>query len=77
MTNLVEDIERQIRTLKLEEKTELLRVLIAELDGSPDADAEQAWLELARRRHREIVEGKVKTVPAAEVFKRGRSRLKR
>lgn len=77
MNKLVADIERQIRTLKPEEKTALLRALIADLEGAATADVERAWLEAARRRHREIVEGAVKTIPAAEVLKKGRSRLKR
>jgi len=77
MTRLVDEIEAKIRSLKPKEKTELLRSLIAELDGPPDADVERAWLDVAKRRHREIIEGKVSTIPAAQVFKRGRARLKR
>ena len=77
MNKLVEDIERQIRTLKPEEKAELLRALIADLEGPAGADVERVWMEVARRRHREIVEGAVKAIPATEVFKKGRSRLKR
>jgi hypothetical protein len=77
MTKLVDEIEEKIRSLKPEEKTELLRSLIAELDGTADAGVERAWLEVARRRQREIAEGRVKTVPAEQVFKRGRARLKR
>lgn len=77
MSNVVEEIEARIRSLKPEEKSELLRSLVAELDGPPDAEVERAWLEAARRRHREIVEGKVKPVPGDEVFEKARSRLKR
>lgn len=77
MSNVVEEIEAKIRSLKPEEKTELLRSLIAELDGPPDSDVERAWLEVAKGRHREIVEGKVKPVPGDEVFEKVRSRLKR
>src|SRR2546426_2980841 len=77
MSNVVEEIEAKVRSLKPEEKTELLRSLIAELDGPPDSDAQRAWLEVAKRRHREIVEGKVKPVPGDEVFEKVRSRLKR
>lgn len=77
MSNVVEEIESKIRSLKPAEKTELLRSLIAELDGPPDANAERAWLEVAKRRRQEIVEGKVKSVPGDQVFKKVRSRLKR
>jgi hypothetical protein len=37
MSNVVKEIEAQIRSLKPEENTELLRSLIAELDGPPDS----------------------------------------
>ena len=76
MTNAVDEIEAKIRSLNPGEKTELLRALIAELDGPPDPGVERAWLEAAARRHREIVEGKVKSVPGEQVFERARSRLK-
>ena len=69
MTKLVAEIEQKIRSLKPKEKTELLRSLIAELDGGSDANVERAWLDVAKRRQREIVEGRVKTIPAEQVFK--------
>jgi hypothetical protein len=77
MTTALEEIEAKIRSLKAEEKTELLRALIAELDGPPDADVERAWLEVARKRHQDLQKGKVKAVPAEQVFKKARSQLKR
>ena len=77
MSSVVAEIEAKIRSLKPGEKTELLRALIAELDGPPDRDVERAWQEAAARRYREIVDGKVKTVPGEQVFERARSRLKR
>ncbi len=65
------------RSLSLEEKAELIRVLISELDGPADADVERVWLEEAQRRHRDVVEGKVQSVPGDRVFENLRSRLKR
>lgn len=59
------------------EKTELLRALIADLDGPADPGAQQAWLEVAKRRDQEIKEGKVETVPMEQVFKKVRALLKR
>jgi putative addiction module component (TIGR02574 family) len=73
----VAEIEARIRLLSLEDKAELIRALIAELDGPADADVERAWLQEAQRRHREIVEGKVQPVPGERVFENLRSRLKR
>jgi hypothetical protein len=75
MPTNVAEIEAKIRSLTLEDKTELIRFLIADLDGPADADVEHAWLLEAQRRHREIVEGKVEPVPAQRVFQNLRARL--
>ncbi|MDP1947108.1 MAG: addiction module protein [Nitrospirota bacterium] len=64
----VAEIEAKIRSLSLEDKTELLRVLIAELDGPADADVERAWLTEAQGRHREVLEGKVKPVSGEDAL---------
>ena len=72
----ITEIEAKIRSLTLEDKTELIRFLIADLDGPADADVERAWLLEAQRRHREIVEGEVEPVPAQRVFQNLRARLK-
>jgi putative addiction module component (TIGR02574 family) len=77
MARTIEKIEEEIRSLSAAEKAELLRLLITELDVPADADVEQAWLEEAQRRHRELVEGKVKGVPGERVFENLRSRLRR
>lgn len=77
MSSDVAQIEAKIRLLSFEDKTELLRALIGELDGPADMDVEQAWLMEAQRRHREIAEGKVQPVPAEQVFKNLRARLKK
>ena len=60
MSTAVAEIEDKIRALSLEDKADLIRSLIAELDGPADADVEISWLKEAQRRHREVVEGKVK-----------------
>lgn len=77
MSSEVAELEAKIRSLSDDDKIELIRALIAELDGPPDAGVERAWLEEAQRRHREIVEGKVQPVPGEQVFENLRSRLKR
>ena len=77
MSTNVAEIEAKIRSLTLEDKTELIRFLIADLDGPADADVESAWVVEAQRRHREIVEGKVEPVPAQRVFQNLRARLKK
>ena len=75
MAKAVKDIERDILELSSEEKAELMRSLIAELDAPADANVERAWLETSQRRYRELVEGKVKGVPGPLVFDRLRRRL--
>jgi putative addiction module component (TIGR02574 family) len=77
MSTDVAEIETKIRSLSLEDKTELIRALIAELDGPADGDVERAWLQEAQRRYREVVEGKVRPVPGERVFENLRARLKR
>ena len=71
----VKDIEREMRGLSSEERAELMRSLIADLDAPADADVERAWLETSQRRYRELVEGKVQGVPGPLVFDRLRKRL--
>lgn len=77
MSTATAEIEAKIRELSLDEKADLIRTLIAELDGPADAGVEAAWLKEAQRRHREVVEGKVRPVPAERVFANLRARLKR
>jgi len=77
MARAIERIEEEIRSLSAAEKVELLRALIAELDAPADAEVERAWLEEAQRRHREMIEGKVKGVPGERVFENLKLRLGR
>jgi putative addiction module component (TIGR02574 family) len=77
MSAVVAEIESKIRTLSLEDRAELIRALIGELDGPADAEVEHLWREEARRRHAEMAQGKVKPVPEDQVFERLRIRLKR
>ena len=77
MTSALKEIEAKIRSLRPEEKTELLRSLIADLDGPPDSDVDAAWLEVAKKQYQEILKGKVKTIAGDKVFERVRKRLKR
>jgi putative addiction module component (TIGR02574 family) len=76
MATVVEEIEAKIRSLNAAEKTELLRSLIAELDGPPQSDSEDEWIATAKKRYREIADGHIKAVPADHVFEKVRSRLK-
>ena len=75
MARAVRDIAQDILALRAEDKVDLLRTLIAELDTPADPDVERIWLETAQRRYRELVEGKVKGVPGPLVFERLHTRL--
>ncbi|MEQ1794127.1 MAG: addiction module protein [Nitrospira sp.] len=77
MSTTVAEIEAKIRSLSSEDRAELIRALIGELDGPADVDVERAWLAEAQRRHREVVEGKVQPIPAEQVFANLRARLKK
>jgi len=76
MSDMVAELESKIRALSPEERAELIRLLIADLDGPSDANIEKAWLQEAQKRYREITEGKVETVQGEQVFENLRSRLK-
>ena len=69
-------IEDEIRSLPPQAQERLLHVLLAELDGPPDANTEAAWLEEIQRRSRELDEGLVKAVLDQEVFAKLRKRVK-
>jgi hypothetical protein len=58
----IADIENDIRALSADEKRELLRSLLRDLDGPADADVEKAWLVESQRRYRELVDGSVEGV---------------
>lgn len=77
MSDLSAEIEAKFRTLSPEAKVELMRSLIAELDGPPDLDVEKAWLEEAQHRYREVSSGAVQAVAGETVFKNLRARLQK
>ena len=70
MARPVSIIQQEIRALSTADKAALLRVLLEELDGPSDADADAAWTAEIQRRSREIDEGSVQCIPADEVFRK-------
>ena len=76
MSAQFEDIERQARSLPLNEKAALARLLIEELDSSVDADADQLWIAEAQRRYDAYLKGKLEAVPGDDVMARARNRIK-
>jgi putative addiction module component (TIGR02574 family) len=77
MARPLAQIEQEIRELSTSDKETLLRTLWEELDGVPDPNVDEAWLEEARRRDKELDEGHVESTAADDVFKRLEARLKK
>lgn len=75
MASKFEQIQSDIAMLSRTERLELLRSLMAELDGPPVPGAEKAWAEEAQRRLRDVEEGRVEPVPGELVFERIRKQL--
>jgi hypothetical protein len=77
MARPISTIEQEIRSLSASDKEGLLRVLLEELDGPPDLEAEAVWLEEVHKRSRELDAGGVECIPANEVFETIDSSLKK
>jgi putative addiction module component (TIGR02574 family) len=77
MARPISIIQQEIRELSDSDKAELLSVLLEELDGPSDADADVAWAAEIQRRSREIDDGAVQCLPADEVFSKIDALLKK
>lgn len=76
MARSIREIEQEVRALQTAERNQLLRELIADVDGESEHGIEEAWLQEAQRRYKELQNGLVEPVPAADVIREARSRLK-
>lgn len=76
MADDVAEIEASIRALRSKERAELIRSLIADMDGPEDDGVEHAWLEEAERRHQDLIDGNVQGIPGEFVFENLRTRMK-
>lgn len=72
----VKEIEKEALRLSSHERALLVEHLIGSLEPDDDPDAERAWIEEAERRYQNYKTGKVKTIPAEQVFKDARLKLK-
>lgn len=57
MSNLVAEISAQIQLLSASEKNDLLRMLLKDLDGVDEQDADEAWRNEVVRRVKAIHNG--------------------
>jgi putative addiction module component (TIGR02574 family) len=72
----VKEIEEEALRLSSHERALLVEHLIGSLEPDDDPDAERVWIEEAERRYQEYKAGKVKSIPAEQVFKNARTKLK-
>jgi putative addiction module component (TIGR02574 family) len=70
MSKKLEEIINVAKDLSLEERAELAGALLLSLDEPSESEVERLWLQEADRRLQEYREGKVKGIPAEEVFNR-------
>lgn len=77
MATTLAEIEEKVRALSQSDKAALIRLLVSELDGPSDSDVEDAWIAEAKRRHQELIEGRVKGIPGDQVFANVRALLAR
>jgi putative addiction module component (TIGR02574 family) len=76
MARALADIEQDILELSKNERAELLRKLIDDMDAPGDANSEAAWLRESERRLDEIESGTASTFPADDVMKDARTLLR-
>lgn len=69
------EIEKEISVLAMEEKAEILHNLIIELDDPEDEGVKEAWLKEVEHRYNQLKNGHVKTIPAEQVFFKAKERL--
>jgi putative addiction module component (TIGR02574 family) len=70
----MKEIIQEAESLPVEERAMIIDSLLRTLNP-PDADAEQEWLQVARRRLAELRSGRVNPVAGEEVFARIRERF--
>ncbi|OGP50831.1 MAG: addiction module antitoxin RelB [Deltaproteobacteria bacterium RBG_13_43_22] len=70
MSKKLEDIINVAMELNLEDRAQLAGTLLFSLDEPSESDVERLWLQEAERRLQDFRAGKVKGIPAEEVFNR-------
>lgn len=69
-------IEQEALHLPIRDRAKLAHRLLESLDNLSESDAEELWLDEAKRRAEEIDQGKVNLVSAEELERRVQARLK-
>jgi putative addiction module component (TIGR02574 family) len=68
MSKKLEDIINVAMELNLEDRAQLAGTLLFSLDEPSESKVERLWLQEAERRLQDFRSGKVKGIPAKEVF---------
>ena len=76
MSPELDDLLKKAMSLPPEDRAALANSLIESLDETVDEDVEAAWQQEITRRIEELESGKVKTIPWAEVRRRGQELLR-
>lgn len=71
----LEHLTKKVMSLNLEERAELAQRLLISLDNVPPSEIEKLWMQEAERRLKEFREGKVKSIPAKDVFRQAVSEI--
>ena len=70
MAKKLEEIVNEAMELTIEERAQLAGTLLSSLDEPTESEVERLWLQEAERRLQDFRKGKVKGIPAEEVFNR-------
>ena len=70
MPKQIEEVIAETMQFNLEDRAQLAGKLLLSLDEPTESEIERLWLDEAARRLAEFRQGKVKGVPADEVFRR-------
>ena len=70
MPKQIEEVMAETMQLNLEDRAQLAGKLLLSLDEPTESEIARLWLDEASRRLAEFRQGKVKGVPADEVFRR-------
>lgn len=75
MAMTLKELEQEARNLARDEKAELLRSLIEDLEGGNQNDVEAVWAEEAQRRYDAYKHGETSSLPAEQAFARARRQI--
>ncbi|WP_061242584.1 addiction module protein [Leptospira interrogans] len=75
MQKTIQKILADARELSADDKEILIHELLVELDSTPATEINRLQMELIDRRHRDMIEGRVKSISSQESDARIRARL--